>query len=117
VTLKLALEVALPPGVVTLSGPLVAPAGTTAVSWLSLTTVKLLASVPPTATLLALVNPLPERVTLVPTAPLVGVKLVRVGAGGGEPPPWPVPSTTLMLSSSLLAATRSTTLVAMWLMT
>jgi hypothetical protein len=74
-----------------------------AVSWLSEVKVKLLASVPLTATLLALVNPLPVSVTLLPTAPLLGVKLVRVGAGGGEPPPWPVPSTTLTLSSSLLS--------------
>jgi hypothetical protein len=86
-------------------GSLVAPCGTMAVSWLAELTVKRLASVPPTATLLALVKPLPESVTVLPTVPLVGVKLLRVAAGGGEPPPpWPVPSTTLTLSISLVAA-------------
>ena len=65
-------------------GSLVAPCGgTTAVSWLAETTVKLEQSMPWKATLLALVKPLPLSVTVVPTAPLVGVKLVRVGAGGG----------------------------------
>jgi hypothetical protein len=80
-TVKAPLEVALPPGVVTLRWPLAAPAGTMAVSCASELTAKLLASVPWKATLLALVNPLPVSVTVVPTAPLLGVKLVRVGAG------------------------------------
>ncbi|HEY7976432.1 MAG TPA: hypothetical protein VID72_13875, partial [Ktedonobacterales bacterium] len=69
-------------------GSLVAPCGTMAVSWLAETTVKLLASVPPTATLLLPVKPLPLSVTVLPTAPLLGVKLVRVGAGGGEGGSW-----------------------------
>src|SRR6185312_15779089 len=99
VTVKLPLDVAVPPAVVTLRGPLVAPAGTTAVSWLSESTVKLLASVPLKLTRLAPVKPLPVSVTVLPAALLVGVKLVSVGAGGGVPEP-----TTLTLSSSLLAA-------------
>ena len=37
------------------------------------------------ATLVAPVKPVPETVTFVPVAPLVGVKLVIVG-GGGVPP-------------------------------
>ncbi len=98
-TVKLLEEVALPPGVVTLRGPFVAPAGTTAVSWLSESTVKLAASVPLKLTLLAPVNPLPVNVTVLPTAPEVGLKLLSVGAGGGVPDP-----TTLTLSSSVLAA-------------
>lgn len=50
VTGKLEVEVTLPPSVVTVIGPLVAPAGTLAISWLALAMVKLGASVPPTAT-------------------------------------------------------------------
>lgn len=42
VTVKLPLDVALPPGVVTVMGPFVAPCGTTAVSCVAETTVKLL---------------------------------------------------------------------------
>src|SRR6266851_8814367 len=41
--LKLTLLVSVPPGVVTTTGPVVAPLGTTAVMWVSLTTVKLVA--------------------------------------------------------------------------
>src|SRR5207249_749874 len=64
VTVKLLLLVAVPPGVVTLSGPLVAPLGTVAAIEVEEFTVK----------------PVPLIVTLVPTGPLVGVKLVIVGA-------------------------------------
>ena len=75
-----ALElVAVPPGVVTLSGPDVAPAGT--VVWIAVSelTVKL-AFTPLNLTAVAPVKFVPLIVTLVPTGPLVGVKLVIVGA-------------------------------------
>jgi hypothetical protein len=77
-TLKLVALVAVPAGVVTLIGPVVAPAGTVARSELSETTVKLA----PTALKVTAVAPVkfvPLIVTLAPTAPLVGVKLVIVG--------------------------------------
>src|SRR5438552_966256 len=79
VTVKLLLLVAVPPGVVTLSGPLVAPLGTVAAIEVEEFTVKLLL-VPLTRTAVAPVKAVPLIVTLVPTGPLAGVKPVIVGA-------------------------------------
>ena len=58
------------------------PAGTVAVMDVSLTTVKLVAAVPPIVTALAPVKPEPARVTAVPPAsgPVAGVIDVTVGA-------------------------------------
>src|SRR6202040_3918108 len=80
--------VAVPPGVVTLSGPVVAPAGT--VAWIAVAelTVKV-ALTPLNATAVAPVKFVPLIVTLAPTGPLVGAKLVIVGlvdAPAGSPP-------------------------------
>jgi hypothetical protein len=79
-TVKLFVLVAVPPGVLTLSGPVVAPAGT--VAWIAVAelTVKLALS-PLKLTAVAPVKFVPLIVTLVPTGPLVGVKPVIVGAG------------------------------------
>ncbi len=84
--------VAVPPGVVTLSGPVVAPAGTVVWTAVSEVTVKV-ALVPLNATAVAPVKPDPLIVTLVPTGPLVGVKLAIVGGRGapfGSPPSQPM---------------------------
>src|SRR2546428_1519846 len=84
--------VAVPPGVVTLSGPVVAPAGTVVWTAVSEVTVKV-ALVPLNATAVAPVKPDPLIVTLVPTGPLVGVKLAIVGGRGapfGAPPSQPM---------------------------
>src|SRR5438552_10909935 len=70
--------VAVPPGVVTLSVPEVAPAGTVARMVVSEVTVKV-ALVPLNATELAPAELVPLMVTLVTTGPLVGEKLVIVG--------------------------------------
>jgi hypothetical protein len=79
-TLNALLLVAVPPGVVTLSGPVVAPAGTAA--WIAVAEVSVkLALVPLKATDVAPVKFVPLIVTLVPTGPLVGAKLAIVGAG------------------------------------
>ena len=80
VIVKLALLVAVPPGVVTLIVPVVAPAGTVAVIWVSLFTAKA-AVVPLNFTAVAPLRLLPVMVTLVPTGPLVGANELRVGAG------------------------------------
>src|SRR5207245_6379462 len=74
------LLVAEPPGVVTLSGPVVAPTGT--VAWIAVAevTVKLALNVL-NLTAVAPVKFAPLIVTLVPTGPLVGAKLVIVGGG------------------------------------
>jgi hypothetical protein len=79
VTEKLAVLLPVPPGPVTSIGPLVAPAGTVAVIWLSESTVKLVAAVPLKSTAVALLKPLPEIVTLLPTGPLLGVKPLITG--------------------------------------
>jgi hypothetical protein len=80
-TVKLVPLVAVPPGVTTWIGPLVAPAGTVVVIVVSVTTVKVGWLVPLNRTALAPVNPLPVSVTAVPTGPLVGAKEARLGAG------------------------------------
>ena len=77
-TVKLAALLAVPSEVVTLIGPLVAPAGTVAVIAVAEPTVKL-ALVPLNSTALAPVKLVPLIVTLAPTGPLPGVKLVMVG--------------------------------------
>ena len=69
----------LPPGVVTEIFPVVAPAGTVAVIFVSELTVKV-AALPLNFTDVAPVRVVPVMVTEVPTAPLVGVKLVMPGA-------------------------------------
>src|SRR5262245_33554519 len=77
-TVKLVPLVAIPPGVVTEMGPVVAPVGTAAVICVAESTVKL-AFVPLNLTELAPVRFVPVMTTLVPTGPLVGVKLLIVG--------------------------------------
>src|SRR6266446_5323544 len=78
VTVKLEALVAMPPGVVTLIVPVAAPVGTVAVICVAELTVNV-AVVPLNFTAVAPVNAVPVIVTLAPTAPLVGEKLVMVG--------------------------------------
>jgi len=82
VTLKDAGLLEVPPGVVTLIGPVVAPDGTVAVSWLPEVTVKAVA-VPLKDTAVVPVKPLPTTVTEVPAQPEAGVNEEMVGAGAG----------------------------------
>ena len=77
---KLDELVAVPPGVVTLIEPLVAPAGTVALIDVADTTLKM-ALVSLNFTAVAPMKFVPVMVTLVPTGPIVGEKLVIVGAG------------------------------------
>ena len=70
--------VTLPPLVVTMIFPVVAPVGTVAVTWVSEFTVKL-ADVPLNVTFVVCVSPVPVIVTGVPTGPLGGLKVVNVG--------------------------------------
>ena len=71
VTVKLSVELALPPGVVTEIFPVVAPLGTVAAIWVELATVKA-AFVPLKATTVAPIRLLPVMVTAVATGPLPG---------------------------------------------
>ena len=80
ITMKLFVLITVPPGVVTPSGPVVAPAGTVACIPVSEVTVKL-AALPLNVTDVAPVKFAPLIATPVPTGPLVGVKPVMVGAG------------------------------------
>ena len=79
-TVKLLEELAVPAGVVTEIVPLVEPAGTIAVIWDAVFTVNVAAAVPLNFTEVAPVKLVPLSVTLTPMTPLVGVKLVIVGA-------------------------------------
>src|SRR5712691_12784924 len=79
VTVKLVALVAVPPGVVTLIAPLVAPLGTVAAICVSELPVKE-AAAPLKATAVAPVKWEPLIVTPAPTGPLVGVNELIVGA-------------------------------------
>src|SRR2546422_103245 len=78
VGVKLVALVAVPPGVVTLIAPVVAPVGTVAWIVVAELTVKV-ALMPLNCTAVAPVNPVPVIVPLLPTGPFGGVKLVTVG--------------------------------------
>ena len=80
-TVKSVALVAVPENVVTLIGPVVAPDGTLAVICVSETVVSA-AEVPLKVRNEAVARFSPVIVTLVPTAPAPGVKLVIVGGGG-----------------------------------
>src|SRR5689334_3622795 len=82
ITVKLELLVAVPPGALTLIGPVVAVAGTVAEIEVSEMTVNV-ALTPLNLTAVAPVKFVPVIVTLVPAGPLVGVKLVNVGSDSG----------------------------------
>jgi len=94
---KLLAETAVPCGVTMEIFPVTAPLGTTAVTLVALNTENA-AAAPPIVTEVAPLKFVPVTVTEVPTAPLVGLKLVIVGveAGWGGsavvvlPPPQPI---------------------------
>ena len=67
-----------------MTDPLVGLAGTTAMTWVALTTVKLVAAMPLNATAVVLIKLVPVMVTLVPSAPKAGMSDVIVGTGKDE---------------------------------
>ena len=77
---KILLLLPVPPGVVTVIGP-VAPPATVAVIEVVLTMVKSVAAVPPIATAVVPSKLAPVMVTTVPVPPMVGVHEVMIGAG------------------------------------
>ena len=77
-TVKLVPEVPVPTAVVTLMGPVVAPAGTL-VEMVVAVLVTMRAGTPLKVTAVALPRLVPVMVTVVPTSPEVGVKLVMEG--------------------------------------
>ena len=91
-TVKLPLDVALPPGAVTETVPLVVPSATrAAVICVAESTLKLVAAVPWNVTAVAPERFAPVIVTVWPTGPVVGVKLEIVGAGIAAKLPLDVP--------------------------
>ena len=89
---------AVPPGVLTLTLPLV-PLATTAVIWLSSTTTFDEAAVPPKLTAVAPVKLVPVMVTVAPAAADVGVNEVIVGAAiNVNPVRVPVPTGVVTLT-------------------
>ncbi|HJV48153.1 MAG TPA: hypothetical protein VJ549_02645, partial [Geothrix sp.] len=79
-TVNEVLVLPVPPGVVTETLPVVAPAGTVAVTDRSEITVNE-AGVPLKVTAEAPLKPVPARVTTVPIGPVLGFSAVTVGAG------------------------------------
>jgi hypothetical protein len=79
VTVKLVALVAVPAGVVIAIVPVVAPSGTIAVSFVLETTVKVSAAMPSKVTSVVCLRLVPVMVTVVPTGPFFGVKLVICG--------------------------------------
>jgi len=80
ITVKLAALLQVPPGVITLIGPLVVPAFTLALMLVLLTRVKVDAATPLNFTAEALLKLLPLMLTVVYKAPLLGVNEVITGA-------------------------------------
>ena len=81
VTVKLVALVAVPPGAVTTIAPVVAPIGTVNMAEVALITIKLVTATPLRVAPIAPVKFVPIMVTVVPTGPLAGAKLVMVGVG------------------------------------
>src|SRR3989304_5162880 len=71
----------VPPPLLTVIFPVVAPDGTVARSCASESTIKLAAVLLLNAMLVAPVKPVPVRATSAPTGPLVGVNEIMVGGG------------------------------------
>lgn len=69
-----------PPGVATTTLPVLAPGGTLVIIWVPEFTVKV-AVMPLKVTLVALVRLVPAITIVVPTVPVVGLRLLRAGAG------------------------------------
>jgi hypothetical protein len=78
---KATVEVAVPPGVVTVIMPVLVPEATVAVICVALLTVKLDAAFPAKATAVAPVKLVPVIATDVPELPETGVKLAILGTG------------------------------------
>ena len=78
-TTKLLADWPVLTGVVTATGPVVAPTGTVAVSWVAEFRVKA-AAMPSNVTREAPVKPAPRMTTVAPSGPVAGAKLLTTGA-------------------------------------
>src|SRR5665213_818201 len=98
--------VEVPPTVVTVRSPVPVPAGAVAVTWVSDTTVNVVAGIEPNVTAVTPVKPEPVTVTLVPpvVSPSVGARPATIGGTGRTvstkfccaalPTPFPAPNVT-----------------------
>jgi len=112
-TVKSVALVAVPPGVVRVIRPVVAPAGTEVFTCVAETTVKV-AAVPLKRTLVVPVKLVPVIVTAVPTGPLAGENEVIVGAGGTtvkSPALVPVPDGVVTVILPLVAPAGTAVLI------
>ncbi|MCX6915689.1 MAG: hypothetical protein NT167_22030 [Verrucomicrobia bacterium] len=96
---------AVPPGVVTRSGPVVTPAAAVAIIWLAELTLKDAAFKALKVTAVAPLKLVPLMVTTVPALPLAGVKLVMVGTVTTVKLPalWAVPLAVVTLIGPVVA--------------
>src|SRR3989440_11813824 len=118
VTVKLVALVAVPPGVVTLIGPVVAPLGTVAVICVSEFTAKE-AAAPLNATAVAPVKCEPLIVTPAPTGPLAGLNELIIGAEGATVTVKPValvagPPRVVTLSGPVVGRLGTVAVVCVW---
>ena len=114
-TVKLAALVPVPLGVVTLREPVVAPAGTLTVIWVSELTTKPEAAVPLKRTADACKKLVPVITTLAPNSPLVGVKLLMTGGASRKLVALvPVPRALVTLMGPLVAPAGTGTVI--WLL-
>lgn len=113
-TIKFVALVAVPAEPAMTIFPVVAPLGTTAVIVVALLIVKI-AALPLSVTDCTLIKSVPVMVTVVPTVPLVGMKLMIVG-GGGITVTWlaalaPLSETVMVVDPEATAVTVTGTLV------
>jgi len=105
-TIKSVLLTAVPAAVVTVTRPVVAPAGITALRLVAETTVKLVAGSPLKVTLVAPVRFVPVSVTTEPGLPVVGSRAVSVGGYTTVKLPalWAMPLGVITYSLPVVAA-------------
>jgi hypothetical protein len=110
-TVKLAVLVAMPPGVVTPIIPVAAPTGTVAVICVDEITVNMTAGMPPNVTDEALLKFEPVMVTDDPIAPFAGLKPVIAGIGTTVKTPelTAVPAAAVTLMTLVVAPAGTTT--------
>jgi hypothetical protein len=111
-TAKASMEMAVPAGLMTAIGAVVAPVGTVAASSVSEWIIKVLAGMLPNCTAVTPVNPLPVTVTSIPTKPEVGVKPLILGTTMtvNEPIELTVPAGLVSLIGPVVAPIGTATL-------
>src|SRR5437588_763513 len=105
---------AVPPRVVTVMRPLVAPAGTWPLIWWSESTLAPGSGTPLNLTWVTSVKPEPAIVTAVPAGPLPGLKEVIRGSTLNVPALWPEPEGVTTVSLPVEASGGTSTVVWVW---